>query len=723
MAATLAILGLCDLAEASAVIKVTESGGNVVATATGSLNTADLTFQETSTTSSGVNSSASFLEVSSGSVDLYHSITGPTSFGTGSFTPPSAGSGNRFGVRFGTSSLAVPAGYISGAPLAGTSTFTNRNFAQLGLLPGTYTWTWGSGANADSLTLKIVDVVSPVQATLVIDANQNPVLTWQAEMGRRYSISYSKDLENYISIANGFPFGGATASTLNFTDFPVFTQLTPKGFYKVEREPLIQPKSTDELTAFFDKNGGKAGFPINQVKALETVLFALDEIEAGQLDEARTRVDAMFAAYPLSSGGWYNGQGYQGLNLGTPIGYYDVRMLDQILTLGNPSRKGKLQMTVVVAPSATVTRPTLPALVPETVQRVIAPEILADDARRLRLVTRLFRRWVQAISGGLEVELVVHVMDQGVNVNFTEKANNFISTPAVAPMIDSVPASIADTTDIWWVLYPSGVPGDGSGFSKTFITGGMSKYNTGAPIIISDDASCIRKASYLGSGPYSDVELEMYQPQWLQHEFMHHLYSVWPQFGLENADHQWFVRSTWPADFVGNSEPDYYAESLTKRLLGASPSIAEALQIPDPVDMSVFPLTNLVGNYRREPVENPWHEVTISLSGNNLRWSNAAGHSWGLEVIGKELWWSSVGPYGAQKLRPRIDDNGNIISIGVPGEVYGRIGISPVALRAAPKVSVQPVACSQCSYGHDLLSLPVPEAADIKPSVDEPTPR
>ena len=106
---------------------------------------------------------------------------------------------------------------------------------------------------------------------------------------------------------------------------------------------------------------------------------------------------------------------------------------------------------------------------------------------------------------------------------------------------------------------------------------------------------------------------------------MHHLYSVWPQFGLENADHQWFVRSTWPADFVGNSEPDYYAESLTKRLLGASPSIAEALQIPDPVDMSVFPLTNLVGNYRREPVEK------------RLVFNGAVGNSGAVRLAGRTV--------------------------------------------------------------------------------------
>ena len=654
------------------MIKITESGGNVIVAAAGRMNIAGLTFLGTSNTGQGINSSSSFLEVSSGPIDLYQSISGPSSFGTGNFTFPSSGSGDRLGIRFGASSLAVPAGYVSGTSLSGISTFTNNSFAQLGLVPGSYTWTWGSGINADSLTIKVVDAPTPIQATLDVDANQNPVLHWQAELGRRYSISYSTDLKNYVSIAKGFPFGGAAATTLAFADLPILTHTIPKAFYKVEKDPMVTPKSTDQLTAFFAANGGKSGFTDNQVKALETVLFALDEIEAGQLVAARTRVDAMLAAYPLSTGGWYNGEGYRGLNLGSPIGYYAVRMLDQILILGNPSRTGKLRMTAVVAATAAVTRPTLPDFAPETVQLGIAPEILADDANRLHLVTRLFRRWVQAISGGLHVELVVHVMDQNATVNFTRADGITVSYPDAEAMVNSVPASLTNTTDIWWVVAPSGVPGDGSGYNTHFITGGMGLHSSGVPLILSDDAWFIRKPEHLGSGPYSEVELMMYQPQWLQHEFMHHLFRTWPEFGLEVVGHQWFDRSTWPADFVGNNEPDYYYEALAKRILGATPSVAEALTASKYADMSVFPVAKLLGSYQRMPVENPWHEVTISLIGGNLKWNNAGGVIWGMEIIGTELWWAADSPYGAQKSFVEIDVNDNVIALRISGERYLR---------------------------------------------------
>jgi hypothetical protein len=462
----------------------------------------------------------------------------------------------------------------------------------------------------------------------------------------------------------------------------LYTRTLPKGFYKVERDPVSDLKPADMLTAFFDANGGKAGFKDNQVKALETVLYGLDEIEAGQLVAARARVDAMLAAYPLSTGGWNNGYGYRGLNLGNPAGYYGVRMLDQILTLGNPSRKGKLRMTVVVAPTAVVTRPTLPNFDPETLQRNIAPEILADDARRLHMVTRLFRRWVQAITGGLEVELVVHVLDQGAVVTFNRYPGYITSYPDAGAMIDAVPASIADSTDLWWLVAPSGVPGDGSGFNTHFISGGMGRHNTGAPVFLSDDAWFTRKPEHMGSGPYSEVELRIYQPMWFQHEFMHHLFAIYPEFYPEVTGRQWFDRTTWPADFVGNGEPDYYAEALTKRLLGAPRTLAKALSKLTYADMSDYPVAKLVGTYEHVPRDNAWHDVTISLTDGNLRWNNAAPASWGLEVIGPNLWSATSAWYGAQKLRVVIDENGNVLSINNANDVYKRI-TPPANLRAA----------------------------------------
>jgi hypothetical protein len=51
--------------------------------------------------------------------------------------------------------LFVPTGYVSGTALSATDTYSGQTFVSLGLTPGTYTWTWGTGANADSFKVQI----------------------------------------------------------------------------------------------------------------------------------------------------------------------------------------------------------------------------------------------------------------------------------------------------------------------------------------------------------------------------------------------------------------------------------------------------------------------------------------------------------------------------------------------------------------------------------------
>jgi len=51
--------------------------------------------------------------------------------------------------------LGVPHGYVSGTILSDSMTFNNATFASLGLTPGTYVWTWGTGLENQNFTLVI----------------------------------------------------------------------------------------------------------------------------------------------------------------------------------------------------------------------------------------------------------------------------------------------------------------------------------------------------------------------------------------------------------------------------------------------------------------------------------------------------------------------------------------------------------------------------------------
>jgi len=213
-------------------------------------------------------------------------------------------------------------------------------------------------------------------------------------------------------------------------------------------------------------------------------------------------------------------------------------MLEQIVALGNPEGSDSLTMTAVIATCAEVTRPTLSNYTPETVNLNIAPEITEKNGRLLHISTTLFRQWVQAITGGVKVNLRIHILNQCTTVNYTDNGNVIVSYPDAQSMVNAVPNDIAEDTDFWWVIAPSGVPANGEGYNRHFITGGMGSYGAGLPLFLSDDAWFIRKPEHMGIGTYHEVEIRAYPPQWFQHEFMHHLYRKWNEFGLEDNGHQ-----------------------------------------------------------------------------------------------------------------------------------------------------------------------------------------
>ena len=127
-------------------------------TGSGTLNLSALT---NAGPSGGVTSG---MEPSSGSVDVGSAttvtddqytttFTGSTIFGTGGSIPASSGTGQTFGFFRGD--LQVPSGYTSGSSLAGTAVLNGQTFASLHVTPGTYTITWGTGANADFFTVQV----------------------------------------------------------------------------------------------------------------------------------------------------------------------------------------------------------------------------------------------------------------------------------------------------------------------------------------------------------------------------------------------------------------------------------------------------------------------------------------------------------------------------------------------------------------------------------------
>jgi PEP-CTERM motif len=155
-------------AQAGYIVDLTQQGSNIVATGNGAIDLTGLEFVAAFPTieagqlnPSGVDplnpaikGGSGGMIIGSGVEDQYFApaITEPANFGSGGVTLSSSDTGDP--VDIASPFLGVPHGYVSDSPLSDTSTYLSQTLSSLGVTPGTYEWTWGSGAN-QNFTLEI----------------------------------------------------------------------------------------------------------------------------------------------------------------------------------------------------------------------------------------------------------------------------------------------------------------------------------------------------------------------------------------------------------------------------------------------------------------------------------------------------------------------------------------------------------------------------------------
>ncbi len=401
-------------------------------------------------------------------------------------------------------------------------------------------------------------------------------------------------------------------------------------------------ESAGQLEAFYGAHGGRGAFPPRYAELLEAFFAIDDATRCGDFEDARARLDAVWAAWPLSDGRWWSfDAGAHGTNVGSPLTYYALRMLDEVIDrgLGPAVEADPVTLTVLLVGCSEGLQPRnwaeLEAGEGVPYRGTLEAGVLADDHRVFRESLDLFTRYVPALTDGrLSLQLRFEPLPELCLPAVSQAAPSRLASIDSGPLWAAVPQETLRSTDWWWLVYPSRVPEQHPDFVETeFITGGMGRGPNGGPLFISDDRWLLRKPPHLGQGPMSAVERRAYLPQWLQHEFFHHLFQIFHEFGLEEMGHQWFDRGTWPEDFVGAWEPDYYAEALRKRIRGAEPPAHVRLRYraPSPEELGQISLDDLVGTYVRRPEDNDWHRGRLSRDGEGLRWTNEAGVSWALD--------------------------------------------------------------------------------------------
>jgi hypothetical protein len=125
-----------DPAQAAYIVTFSETGNDVTASGSGTIDLAGLTFITSGLTQSEVAPTfATEATGGAGNVDEYSGATGPFSFGSGVFTSATTGAGDLVGVQVLVGAPAgfifVPKSYASDAQLSDTATYAGQSFATL----------------------------------------------------------------------------------------------------------------------------------------------------------------------------------------------------------------------------------------------------------------------------------------------------------------------------------------------------------------------------------------------------------------------------------------------------------------------------------------------------------------------------------------------------------------------------------------------------------------
>jgi len=460
-----------------------------------------------------------------------------------------------------------------------------------------------------------------------------------------------------------------------------------------EASPLLESYAAID----FLKPYGIQNFSEHYIEALSTLLLAESQYQRGEYQAAHSALENLWSSYPAGDIRWSQlPTDPFGINIGNPPSYYALRMLTDTVEwrLKNPddgAATRTARMTVLLVGHSNGIEPrNLQELQQGTgvhAEHSLDPLLLQNDSAVIHDSLRLFREYVVAMTNGdLDVDVrILHLPELDLSVGASVGGGlNFATVSDFNQVWESLDTEVMDETDWWWLIYPSHVPEQYSDFESTaFITGGMGVGpDSISPLFIVDDRWLVRKPPHIGEGRYSKLEREAYLPQWLQHEFFHHLFRTYREFELEEVPHQWFNRSSWPADFVGRYEPDYFHEALYKRLQGADTPLVSALRYS--TSGGIVSLSDMAGLYIRDPAENKWHLGSILISP-QLEWLNFANVRWALydDLENGSLLTGPDCPYfgtwGGKRFRvvwerdELGDELDKIIGFNFSGEFYKRI--------------------------------------------------
>lgn len=341
---------------------------------------------------------------------------------------------------------------------------------------------------------------------------------------------------------------------------------------------------------------GEQHFPQLYREALQTYVDSAAAYRQGDYQKAAKTLDALWARHPAGSTEWkqYDRATFplhKIADFGTPPVYSALRMLAECvqwrLVAGSAKPLDTVQLTVVLVGESQGLAPSTRKEIQEGRGRLaihnLAPEFQDEGASRLLDESYwLFDEYLIAITKGkLGLRRVVVRLPEFRAALELHPGLVLLPRSETDRIFAAVPKQVARATDWWYIVYPSQVPTAPNFKGVRFGTGGIrgGPAGSGAPCFVSEDLKLLRAPNQDGRRVLTPLEREVALPQWLQHEFFHHLFILYHDESLEARSHQWFDRKTWPADFEGVGEADYFSEAIRKRIWPhSSPALPQRLR-------------------------------------------------------------------------------------------------------------------------------------------------
>ena len=226
----LALLIGCGLslspAWAGYTVTLQQVGSNVVATGSGAIDLTGLTLRFPAVLVPFVYPSAASIITGDSTrlgAEFMGTISGPANFGSGGLIYADSGTGDLAGVSLSPSLdvIFVPDGYTNDTFLSDSATYVNATFSSLGVTPGTYEWTWGTGPDQNFTLQVATSTVTVTITTADIRSDDIEVVLTPTNASGTLRLTVVSDTNGEIQLFNGPETGGSHTFRFNPQNLPV----------------------------------------------------------------------------------------------------------------------------------------------------------------------------------------------------------------------------------------------------------------------------------------------------------------------------------------------------------------------------------------------------------------------------------------------------------------------------------------------------------------------